>query len=81
MRIAIEGWQSVWFEMVETARIRRLLLICGILASLLWIGTDIVAGVLWEGYSFVDQAVSELSAIGAPTRPLVVPLLLAMPCS
>ena len=29
---------------------------------------------LWEGYSFTSQAISELSAIGAPTRPFVVTL-------
>jgi hypothetical protein len=29
---------------------------------------------LWEGYRFSSQAISELSAIGAPTRPLVVTL-------
>ncbi|MDH5439194.1 MAG: DUF998 domain-containing protein [Candidatus Bathyarchaeota archaeon] len=64
--------------MVETARmLRNLLLICGILSSLLYVGTDILAGTLWEGYSFTSQAISELSAIGAPTRPLVVPLDLA----
>lgn len=64
--------------MVETARrSRNLLLICGILASLLYVGTDTLAGMLWEGYSFTDQAVSELSAIGAPTAPFVVPLYLA----
>jgi hypothetical membrane protein len=63
--------------MVETASmLRNILLICGILSSLLWVATDTLAGMLWEGYSFTDQAVSELSAIGAPTRPLVVPLLL-----
>ena len=50
------------------------LLICGILASLLYVATDILAGMLWEGYSFTSQAISELSAIGAPTRPLVVTL-------
>jgi len=55
--------------------LRKALLICGILASLLYVGTDILAGTLWEGYSFTSQAISELSAIGAPTRPLVVPLL------
>jgi hypothetical protein len=52
----------------------RVLLICGIFASLLYIGTDIFAGLLWHGYSFTQQAISELSGIGAPTRPLVVPL-------
>ena len=64
--------------MVETASmLRKALLICGILSSLLYVGTDILAGMLWEGYSFFHQAISELSAIGAPTRPLVIPLLIA----
>ena len=53
---------------------RKVLLICGILASLIYVATDILAGMLWEGYSFTSQAISELSAIGAPTRPLVVTL-------
>jgi len=56
---------------------RNVLFFCGILSSLLYVVTDILAGMLWEGYSFIDHAVSELSAIGAPTRPLVVSLLLA----
>jgi hypothetical membrane protein len=54
--------------------LRKVLLICGILSSLLYLCTDTLAGMLWEGYSFTSQAISELSAIGAPTRPLVVTL-------
>jgi hypothetical protein len=50
------------------------LLICGILAPLLHVGTDVLAGRRWRGYSFISQSISELSAIGAPTRPLVVSL-------
>jgi hypothetical protein len=53
------------------------LLICGILSSLLYVAMNIVGAVRYEGYSFVSQTVSELSAIGAPTRPLWV--LLAIP--
>jgi hypothetical protein len=49
------------------------LLICGILASLTYVATDICAGTLYSGYSFADQAVSELFAIGAPTSHIVVP--------
>jgi len=56
---------------------RKTLLICGILASLLYVGTDILAAMLYEGYSYTDQTVSELSAIGAPTRPLVAPFFTA----
>ena len=51
-------------------RSRQLLLGCGVAFALLWVGTDIVASILYEGYSYTDQTVSELSAIGAPTRPL-----------
>jgi hypothetical protein len=36
---------------------------------LLWIGMDVVASLLSDGYSYTDQTVSELSAIGTPTRP------------
>jgi len=61
--------------MVGTARkLRKALLICGILSSLLYVGTDILAGTLYAGYSFTAQAISELFAIGAPTSSLVVPL-------
>ena len=52
----------------------KILLICGILAALVQVGTDILAGNLYPGYSFTSQAVSELFAIGAPTSGLVVPL-------
>lgn len=56
------------------SKLRKVSLICGILASLLYASTDIVAGLLYRGYSFTSQAVSELFAIGAPTSGLVVPL-------
>ena len=47
----------------------RALLICGILAAPLFILTDIVAAVsLYPGYDYTAQQVSELSAIGAPSR-------------
>jgi hypothetical protein len=51
-----------------------ILLLCGVLAPFAYIGTDIVAGLRYPGYSFTAQAPSELFAIGAPTSRLVVPL-------
>jgi len=57
--------------------LRRALLVCGILSSLLYIVIDLSAGSRYDGYSFFSQAVSELAAVGAPTRPVVVPLFLA----
>jgi hypothetical protein len=56
------------------SKLRKVLLICGILASLVYVSTDILAGTLYADYSFTSQAVSELFAIGAPTSGLVVPL-------
>jgi CubicO group peptidase (beta-lactamase class C family) len=56
---------------------RRFLLICGILASLIYVAADVIGAARWEGYGYISQTVSELSAIGAPSRPLVVPLFLA----
>ena len=56
--------------------LKRILLICGILSSLLYVGTDILAAFLWKDYSYTSQTVSELIAIDAPTRPLVVPLFI-----
>ncbi len=53
----------------------RLLLVCGILAPLIYIGSDIIAGMSWHGYSFFSQSVSELRGIGAPTRSFLVPIL------
>ena len=50
--------------------VRKALLVCGILASTLYVAMTLVVGMLWEGYSPWSQTISELSAIGAPTRPL-----------
>lgn len=48
----------------------KYLLICGIVSSLLYIAADALLSRVYEGYSYADQAISELSAIGAPTRSL-----------
>jgi hypothetical protein len=54
--------------------VRKVLLICGIVAPLLYIGTDILAAMSWENYSYTAQGISELGAIGAPTRPFISPI-------
>jgi len=56
---------------------RRFLLACGVVSPLLYALADTVAGIRWEGYSFRDQTISELGAIGAPTRGLFAAMLLA----
>ena len=52
----------------------QVLLFCGVLAPLLYLATDRLAGRLLNGYSFAAQSMSELSAAGCPTGPLVVSL-------
>lgn len=52
----------------------KILLICGIISPLLFVVTDIIAGMQYAGYSFTSQAISELFAIGAPTSGLAVSL-------
>jgi hypothetical protein len=49
---------------------RKALLVCGILSSVLYAAMMVVGAMLYEGYSSSSQVVSELSAVGAPTRPL-----------
>lgn len=56
----------------ELKMVRKLLLICGILSSLLYVATDVMASWRYEGYSYTDQFYSELLATGAPTRPLML---------
>ena len=58
----------------HTFSARRLLLTCGIVGAALYPLSDIFATTRYPGFSYRDQAVSELFAIGAPTSSIVVPL-------
>jgi hypothetical protein len=53
---------------------QKAVLICGVLYFPLYFAGHILAGMLLEGYSHIDRQVSELSAIGTPTRPLLTAL-------
>ena len=54
---------------------RKILLGCGILSSLVYVAANVLGARRWVNYSSASQTVSELSAIGAPSRPVVIPLL------
>ena len=58
----------------EPGMLRKFMLLCGILSSLLYIAMNIFIPMQYEGYNSASQTVSELSAIGAPTRQLWVSL-------
>ncbi len=52
--------------------LRAILLGCGILSSMLYVAMTVLVAMQWEGYDSASQTISELSAIGAPTRSLWV---------
>ena len=64
--------------MTSVPMTRRTLLLCGVLSPLLYALADALAGMHWKGYSFRDQTISELGAIGAPSRPLFSILLIVV---
>src|SRR5262249_46452246 len=54
--------------------VRRWLLKCGIVGAALYPLSDIAASLGYPGFIYLDQAVSELFAMGQPTSSFVVPL-------
>lgn len=66
-RLNVESAQS-------SSTVRQALLACGVLSALLYAAMLVFVALQWEGYSSASQTVSELSAIGAPTRALWVTL-------
>ncbi|HWB27223.1 MAG TPA: DUF998 domain-containing protein [Chitinophagaceae bacterium] len=52
--------------------LRKSLLVCGVLSSILYVCMCTIAAARLPGYSSFSQTVSELSAIGTATRPLWV---------
>jgi hypothetical protein len=57
-------------------KVEKALLACGVLYALLYaVANDVVAASRYAGYSRMAQAVSELSAVGAPTRAFLTGML------
>lgn len=53
-----------------------LLLACGLFSSLLYVAADLVGGTRYPGYDFTAQAISELGAVGAPSKSIADPMFL-----
>lgn len=68
-----DAGRSLTRPLRSESAIQRGLLACGALSSLLYAAMLVIVPTRWPGYSSAAQAVSELSAIGAPTRSLWVP--------
>jgi amino acid transporter len=54
--------------------LRKILLGCGVISSVLYIAVDVLGSLRYPGYSYADQEFSELTAQDSPVRPLMVAL-------
>jgi len=54
--------------------LRRILLICGVVSSVLYAVVDVLGSLRYPGYRYTEQQFSELTAQGSPVRPLMVAL-------
>ena len=50
----------------------KFLLTCGIMAAVIYVFSDIYSSFLWKDYNYTGQSVSELRAVEAPTRGLLL---------
>ena len=64
--------ETITSDLNRRMMIQKVLLVCGILSSLLYVATDMIASWWYDGYSPIDQVYSELLATGAPTRPYLL---------
>lgn len=55
--------------------LRAVLLGCGVASSTLYVAADLIGSLRYPGYRWRDQEFSELTAQGAPTRPLEIALV------
>jgi hypothetical protein len=63
---------KVWFTFIVKHKnmLRKILLYCGIFSSIYYVALNIIVPLYYPGYNPSSQAISELSAIGAPTKAL-----------
>jgi hypothetical membrane protein len=54
--------------------VRRILLGCGIVSSVLYIAVDVLGTLRYPGYRYTEQQFSELTAAGSPVRSFMVGL-------
>jgi hypothetical membrane protein len=55
---------------------KKTLISAAVVAVALYVIGDVLSTLLYDGYSYRDQAISELSAFGSPVRPLMVTVIL-----
>lgn len=69
---ATHGVRREFTDQTTRRKVRQALLVCGMLYAVLYpVVNDAIAATFYGGYSRMSQAVSELSATGAPSRPFL----------
>ena len=78
LRQGAVAWQQVGTMDTRWGRTvtNKVLLMAGIAAAVVYVVGDLLSALLYDGYSYLDQAISELSAFGSPVRPLMVTVIL-----
>lgn len=66
--------REAWHSALSFRFPARLLASAGIAMFAWYVAMDLVATLRYDGYSYADQTISELSAIGAPTRTMWIAL-------
>lgn len=66
---AISRWWS-------SGRVKKGLISAAFPAVAVYAAGDVLSAFLYDGYSYLDQAISELSAFGSPVRPLMLTAIL-----
>jgi|SRR5271157_37871 len=74
--LSVNSNEMAGSSVAQRLMIHKVLLIGGIVSSLVYVAINIFGAMQFEGYSSFSQTVSELIAIGAPSRSLVVQLML-----
>ena len=54
--------------------VRKFLLGCGIVSSVLYVVSDVLGSLRYDGYRYADHEFSELTAQGSSVRPLMIAL-------
>lgn len=73
---SVESCGEVMSGWWHSRRTTKHLLLGAVPAVVIYGLGDLLSGLLYDGYSFKDQAISELSAFGSPVRPLMATLIL-----
>ena len=66
--ISIPSRDEIQESSPRAPSLQQFLLVCGIVSAFLYVAMNVVFPMQWSSYSSMLQTISELSAIGAPTR-------------